>query len=176
MDVRKIINEEVRGVFVEGNGNALKGLEIIKHPMFSSLPETRSQVDWDNRGRVFLPSINIADGRTQIFAKQDLIPHEVKGPKMTHEFAGYIGEFMEKFGSEPLFAVSDVGVEILNPYFQEWREQSNANKGAALASMGTTNEGGVTDNMVDKDTMDTPTGTLFIMNVNESKKDNTRRD
>lgn len=180
MDLRKIIREEFEKAFSEGPGTEeIKGYDLLNHSPFSELPETRRDVDWDNRGRVFVPALDMGDARMQVFSKDDLTGSEVQGPKMVHKFSGYIEEFKDKFGEEPVFTIvngpdSIIKAEIVNPSYLEWKEQYLKNKGATLDAWGTTNEENISDKIIDKDqpTMDTPTGTLFIMNVNESKKDN----
>jgi hypothetical protein len=175
MDLRKIIREEFEQAFSEGPGTEeIKGYDILNHSPFAELPETRGDVDWKNRGRVFVPSLDTGDARMQVFSKDDLTGSEVQGPKMVHKFTGYIDQFKSKYGEEPIFTIDGDKVDIVNPGFQEWRERYLKGKGATLAAWGTTNEESISDKIIDKDqpTMDTPTGTLFIMNVNESKKDN----
>lgn len=113
------------------------GKEILNHPDFVNLPETRSDVDWNNRPQVFLPALDTVDARQQIFAKSDLLGSEVQGPKMVHKFSGYLKEFEHRFNEKPIFIDVDhkyLGkiIDIQNPKFVAWREQGLAAKGAYM--------------------------------------------
>lgn len=128
MDIRKVIQEELQGVFEQENME-IKGLDILNHFPFSDLPETRESSDWKNGvsgwGKVYVPSLNSSDAQQQIVSKKDLVYHEVQGPKMLHKFDGYIDIFKKRFGEEPIFSINSNApwhsrVEILNPKFQEW--------------------------------------------------------
>lgn len=174
MDIRKVIREEFEKAFSEGPGTEeIKGYDILNHSPFAELPETRVDVDWKNRGRVFVPAIDDADARMQVFSKDDLTGSEVQGPKMIHKFAGYIENFKDRFGEEPIFTIDGDKVDIVNPGFQEWRQKGLEAKGRALDSFGTTNEESISDKILDKDqpTMDTPTGTLFVMSMAEGESE-----
>lgn len=113
------------------------GQEILSHPEFVNLPETRGDVDWQNRPQVYLPAVDNASARIQIFAKSDLLGSEVQGPKMVHRFAGYLKEFESKFGESPIFIDVDhkyLGkiIDIQNPKFIAWREAGLKAYGAAM--------------------------------------------
>jgi hypothetical protein len=113
------------------------GQEILSHPEFAKLPETRSDVDWKNRPQVYLPSLDTADARMQVVSKDDLTGSEVQGPKMVHRFPGYLKVFESKFGEAPIFIDVDhkyLGkiIDIQNPKFIAWRDQGLAAKGAYM--------------------------------------------
>lgn len=146
MDIRKVIQEELKQVFEQEVGE-IKGLDILNHFPFSDLPDTRREADWQNGvpgwGKVYIPSIDTSDAMHQVVAKDDFTYREFQGPKMMHKFEGYIDEFKRKFGEEPVFKIHPDApwygrVEILNPKFNEWRDKGNATKASMLAHWGTT--------------------------------------
>ena len=113
------------------------GVEILNHPEFSDLPETRSDVDWKNRPRVYLPSLDTGDASTQIFSKSDLTGYEFEGPKMMHKIQGYLKDFEATFKETPIFVeVNDEdprqSVDIKNPVFQAWKNNYLKAKGTMI--------------------------------------------
>jgi hypothetical protein len=176
MDIRKIIKEEIGKVIKEeSSSQEIVGLDILNHFPFSELSDTRDVLtrDVEGWGSVQLPTVGGEDSMTQILAKTDITGNEYQGPKMVHKFSGYIDAFKSRYGEEPVFILNPSApwfakVKVINPSFVERRKEYSDSKGETLKSWGTTNESGVTDNIVDKKTMDTPTGTLFIMDMGES--------
>ena len=112
------------------NSGTIVGLDILNHFPFNQLPDTRKDADWVKGvagwGKVYLPSID-SNGLTQIVAKEDFTYREVKGPKMVHKFSGYIEEFKDRFGEEPVFKINPEGswydkVVVINPKYLESKE------------------------------------------------------
>lgn len=187
--------------------NAIVGSDILNYFPFSELPETRKEATSDfyrngvpNWGKVQIPSLNQADAQTTILSKADLTGMEWPAMKRTTPLKdlpaqsdpGYLADFKSTYGEEPLFVLNPDEVwynkvEIVNPKFVEKRKKGVETKASALKDFGTTAEG-IADKLVDTSTMDTPTGTLFVMDLGESvykkikniihehKKDNKRRD
>lgn len=131
MNLRKFIRESIERMMSENtDGQTVVGAEILTVPPFSMLPDTRKDVDWNNRGDVYLPSVN-AIGKTQIFSKDDITGQEPwTHPKSnkTFKFSGYVEQFKNKFGEEPIFSINSNGtVEIMNePYLQYVNKTSDA--------------------------------------------------
>lgn len=181
MDIRKIIREELRKVISENKNKSIVGSNIINVFPFSELGDnrqdgfTRSVPNW---GQVHLPSLETGDATTTIFSKEDILGgedwvHPKTGNVLKNP--GYINIFKTKYGEEPIFSINPDAswydkVEILNPKFIEWRKDYNNKKSETLKSWGTTNESEFTDNIVDKKTMDTPTGSLFIIDLGDSSE------
>jgi hypothetical protein len=131
MDIRKIIKEELSMVF-ESDDKGIKGLDILNHFPFSDLPETRKDSDWkvgvSGWGKVYVPSVESPGSSTQIASNEDFVYREVKGPKMIHKIDGYIIDFKNKFGEEPIFKINPnvpkhEMIEILNTSFKNWRKR-----------------------------------------------------
>lgn len=145
MDIRKVIQEELKKVF-EQEGGEIKGLDILNHFPFSDLPDTTNDAEWQKGvpgwGKVYVPSLDTSDAQHQVVSKEDFVYHEFQGPKMMHQFDGYIDIFKKKFGEEPVFKIHPDApwygrVEILNPKFKEWKEKSDSVKASMLAHWGT---------------------------------------
>ena len=95
MNLRKLIKEQLERIFEEQSQNAIVGLDIINHFPFDKLPETRQQVDFNNRdvngwGSVQLPSTD-GNGLQTIFSKE--------------EVSIYLENFTNTFGEEPVFVI-----------------------------------------------------------------------
>lgn len=129
MNIRKLINEELNKIFSK-DFDVIKGGDIINHFPFSDLPEKRSGADWKSGvsgwGKVYVPGLDRADSLLQIPAKEDFFYREVQGPKMIHKYSGYISDFKERFGEEPLFKIdsSKKKVYIVNDEYISWKEES----------------------------------------------------
>jgi hypothetical protein len=119
-----------RGELNEVEEEGIVGLDILNHFPFNQLPDTRKGADWQRGvpgwGKVYLPSID-SNGLTQIVAKDDLTYREVQGPKMVHKFNGYIQDFKQKFGEEPIFKIAPEDnwydkIQVINPKYLESKE------------------------------------------------------
>jgi Zn-finger nucleic acid-binding protein len=132
----------------DNTSNQVVGLDILNVFPFSQLAQSRKDVNWQDRsvegwGPVYLPSVDDSDSQTQIFSKDDIIGYEFQGPKMLHKYAGYVGEFKQKFGEEPIFSLHPEEpwfgkVKIINPKYNEWKEGGLKAKGDWLRNAGTT--------------------------------------
>ena len=172
--------------------NGIVGADILNYYPFSELPETRNDAHegfyrnglpgW---GKVYIPSITDGNALTAVLSKADLTGMYWPAKKRTQPLQdlqaqkddGYIELFKRANGEEPIFVINPDEVwynkvKVVNPEFVEKRADYVKRKGDALG------EEKISDKIVDKKTMDTPTGTLFIMNMaeNESKKNNKRRN
>jgi hypothetical protein len=121
------------GELNEVDSQEIVGLDILNHFPFNQLPDTRKDADWQmgvpGWGKVHLPSID-SNGLTQIVAKDDFTYREFQGPKMVHKFDGYIQDFKDKFGEEPIFKINPEGswydkVQVINPKYLESKEIYN---------------------------------------------------
>lgn len=115
-------------------GDAIVGLDVLNYSPFSDLPETRAEVDWSNRPKVYLPAVD-GEGMLNILSKADMYGYETQGPKMVHKFPGYISDFKNKFGEDPIFInINQKGADIANPSFMKRKEMAAKVKGDTLAS------------------------------------------
>ena len=115
------------------NQNGVVGLDILNYEPFKSLPDTRRESgDYTVRLEPKLPSLDTADASETMFSKEDFIDHQVQGPKMVHNFAGYISRFKSLYGEDPIFINLTPGrfgrADIANEKFLDWKEASNAAK------------------------------------------------
>lgn len=124
----------------ENETNGILGLDILNHEPFSNLPNTRSEMgDYKTRMELKLPSIDISDASTIIYSKSDLTGYEVEGPKMVHKFDGYILDFKNKFGEEPIFVDLETignrygGAKIANQSYLDWKYQGDEAKRSYLS-------------------------------------------
>lgn len=120
MKLRQYIREAIERLFEQESAPIIKGVEILQVRPFNELPNIRKQVDFKNRKSAYLPSID-GFGKTNIMAKEDIVgsePWTHPTSKKTFTNPGYIAEFMEKYGEEPMFSVNlDGTIEVLNePY------------------------------------------------------------
>lgn len=131
MKIRKYIRENFQRLFeAESSNNIIKGLDILNYPPFSELPDTRMQVDWNNRGDASLPSIE-GFGRAEIFSKDDIIgaePWTHPKSKQTFTYSGYVENFKKKYGEEPMFVMGpNNSFDVINePYKQNEKTQHDA--------------------------------------------------
>jgi hypothetical protein len=115
------------------NQNGVVGLDILNYEPFKSLPDTRREAgDYTVRLEPKLPSLDTADASETMFSKEDFIDHQVQGPKMVHNFAGYISRFKSLYGEDPIFINLTPGrfgrADIANEKFLDWKEAGNAAK------------------------------------------------
>ena len=87
-------------------GKSAVGLDILNVAPFSELPETYADANASTLN-LRVPSLN-GGGPTEVTTKQFFKPHVVKQiPPYTHRpdhnYAGYIAEFKQLFGVEPVF-------------------------------------------------------------------------
>jgi len=132
MKLRQYIREALERLFEQEKTPIIKGVDILQVRPFNELPQTRKEVDFKNRGNAYLPSIE-GIGKTHILSKDDILGSEAwTHPTSNKIFKmnGYINDFKEKYGEEPLFAVNlDGSIQILNePYKAMEKMQTNALK------------------------------------------------
>ncbi len=169
--------------------NGIVGVDILNNYPFSELPETRMDATAEFHrnglpgwGKIQIPSISNADSLTTISSKADLIGMDWPAKKRSHPLKdlpaqkddGYIETFKKVYGEEPIFVINPGEVwynkvQVVNPKFVEKRKKGVETKAGALKDFGTTAES-LAKKIVDTPTMDTPTGTLFVMSMGESKK------
>lgn len=142
MNIRKLIKEQLERIFNEeipGAQPAIQGMEILNHFPFNKLPETRATVNWSQRGvsgwgDVFLPAID-GNGTSQITSKEDIIGNQpFTHPKTGHvsQSAGYITDFKNRFGEEPMFKIDSSApwygrVQVVNePYLANKQQHDQA--------------------------------------------------
>lgn len=111
--------------------NGIEGMDILKHEPISNLPDTRAEVDWKNRGSVYLSSLDTSDSSTHMLSKEDIV--------------NYIEMFNQKYGEDPIFTLNPNApwfdkVKIINTTFNKERDRYTDIKAATLKSWGTTNE------------------------------------
>lgn len=108
------------------------------------LPDTRDEVDWDNRQRRYIiPSVTGGDAGSYIMEKEFFTGREfVTRPPYNKRVVvpGYMEEFKKKFGEDPIFTLDQANrrIDVVNPKFQEWRQQYSDAKAATLKQWGTT--------------------------------------
>jgi len=144
----------------EAGESGVVGLDILNHAPFSNLPETRKEMgDYTTRMEPTLPSLQDEDASIIMFSKQDFVDHEVQGPKMVHEFDGYITLFKKKFGEEPIFInIEDKGrfgrADIANEKFIEWKNRGLATKKSYMDNLRASgNKSGLDEESVDEVTV-----------------------
>ena len=104
--------------------------------IFRILPASRKTVDWDHRGRLYLPSVNGEDLKVHILSRADMAEWE--------------SEFMEMYGETPRYKVEltdtdqdyndfhhindvqSVKVEITNDVFKEKKNRFSRGKSEFL--------------------------------------------
>jgi len=103
------------------------------------LPNTRAEVDWDNRSELQIPSLTDGDANSIIMDKEFFTGRQFEtriGKKVVED--GYIKDFAKKFGEMPVFAINGNRIEVLNPVFKEWQQQYTQAKANTLKQWGTT--------------------------------------
>jgi hypothetical protein len=116
------------------NGGEIVGMDIVNHPPFNDLPETRDDVDWNFRGNVHIPSVEDGDAMEQVVAKDDITGRELTLKDGTSKKVdGYIEKFNQRFGEEPTFVLDPTAewygrVKIINPKFVEWQDKYTTGK------------------------------------------------
>ncbi len=135
MSLRKLIREELDKILKEENGlpsSEIRGFEILNHFPFNKLPNTKKEVNWSNKdvagwGEVHLPSIE-GPGLLGIYCKEDILGAEPWSNPKTGQVIqnpGYIENFKNKFGEEPVFVINPEApwfskIEVLNePYLRD---------------------------------------------------------
>ena len=104
--------------------------------IFRILPDSRKTVDWDHRGRLYLPSVNGEDSKVHILSRADMAEWE--------------SDFMEMYGETPRYKVEltdtdqdyndfhhindvqSVKVEITNDVFKEKKNRFSRGKSEFL--------------------------------------------
>lgn len=132
-------------------GEQIVGANILNHFPFTDLPEDRSEgysKDVKGWGTVYLPSIDGEDSQTQIPTRKDVAgiynwSHEFKGKVHSGQRIGWIDQFIEKYGEQPVFVMNPEApwhskIKVINPKFIERRKQYSDTKGSMLKSWGTT--------------------------------------
>lgn len=137
MKIRQFIKEQLEIILSENNslpGKVINGFEILNYFPFNKLPETRDDVNWSNRGvngwgDVLIPSLD-GNGMEQILAKDDIVgakpwAHPKTGNVVQN--AGYIKNFKNKFGEEPMFILTPSApwfgkVSVINEPYNKKRD------------------------------------------------------
>ena len=119
--------------------NAIIGMDILNYEPFKSLADTRAEAgDYTVRLEPTLPSLEIADANVKMLSKKDFTDYSFQGPKMMHNHVGYITQFKNKFGEEPMFINLTPGrfgrAEIANEKFLDWKNGGIENKRAYMDS------------------------------------------
>lgn len=129
-------------MYEESNVDGVVGMDILNYEPFSNLPDNNTDItDYKSRIQLTLPSIQTPDANTTIFSKSDLTGSEVQGPKMVHKFSGYISDFKNKFGEEPIFIEFNTssdgktgGAKIANQTYLDWKTKGDEAKMNYLSS------------------------------------------
>lgn len=93
----------------EETKDLVKGLDILQHEPFSSLPDDRIGADFNNHPEIYFQG---EDGKlksfeSNIFSKDDLTGSEFTHPRTKHvqKSLGFIKTFIDKYGEEPIFEI-----------------------------------------------------------------------
>lgn len=149
------------------NQNGIIGLDILNHEPFRSLPDTRAEAgDYTVRMEPRLPSLETPDASVLLFSKNDFNDYQFQGPKQIHNHTGYITQFKNKFGEEPIFINLKPGrlgsAQIANEKFLEWKNGGIENKRAWLdAERNQGNTSGLDEIEVDETTSMGGAGAVF---------------
>ena len=90
--------------------------DIIK-----SLPKTRKDVDWKNRGNFYLPSVNAEDSKTLIPSQED--------------FVNWINDFKSTYDEEPKIHSDGKNIIVTNPNFTQKQEKFKTGKADFLSNI-----------------------------------------
>ena len=104
--------------------------------IFRILPASRKTVDWDHRGRLYLPSVNGEDSKVHILSRADMSDWESDFMKMYDETPRYKVELTDKDLDYNDFHhindVQSVKVEITNDVFKEKKDRFSRDKSEFL--------------------------------------------
>ena len=102
--------------------------------IFRILPASRKTVDWDHRGRLYLPSVNGEDSKVHILSRADMAEWESDFMEMYGETPRYKVELTDT-DQEELHHINDVKsvtVEITNGVFKEKKDRFSRGKSKFL--------------------------------------------
>ena len=104
--------------------------------IFRILPASRKTVDWDHRGRLYLPSVNGEDSKVHILSRADMSDWESEFMEMYGETPRYKVELTDKDQDYNDFHhindVQSVKVEITNDVFKEKKDRFSRGKSKFL--------------------------------------------
>jgi len=101
------------------------------------LPDTRAEVDWQDRARAYqIPSISDGDAKTIIMDKEFFTGRSFQTKYKTITDEGYVKKFAKRFGEMPIFTISGREIGVANPEFLKWRQEYIDAKGATLKQWG----------------------------------------
>lgn len=128
---------------VMGEAQNPKGLTPAHLVAQLDLPNTRDEVDWNNRKEYQIPSLDAGDANSIVNDKEFFTGKQftTRVGKVVKQ-DGYVKQFAKKFGEMPAFAINGRNIEVLNPAFQEWKQQYIQGKGDTLNQLGTTESTG----------------------------------
>lgn len=86
-----------------------------------SLPKTRKDVDWKNRGDIYLPSVNAEDSQTEILSQED--------------FKDWIKKFISLYKENPNFKIENNQITVTNPKFISAKEKFTQGKANFLSNL-----------------------------------------
>lgn len=127
------------------------GKDIMNYFPFTELNEDRSQ-EWTGNvkgwGEVKVSSVNGEDSCTVIPTKKDMygvyeFSHTHRGVVRNYRYIGWIDEFIQIYGEEPIFRINPDGawyekIEVLNEKFIKRRKEYSDSKMAGIEALGTT--------------------------------------
>lgn len=115
------------------NESQIIGNEIINYEPFVNLPETRDEVDWSNRGKANLPSLEDGDASTSIFEKESV--------------KEWVADFINKYKEEPIFKIipevsryRPIKIEVVNQSFNDWQDNYISGKAKAMEKFSSKDE------------------------------------
>lgn len=104
--------------------------------IFRLLPASRKTVDWDHRGRLYLPSVNGEDSKVHILSRADMAEWESEFIEMYDETPRYKVELTDKDQDysdwHHINDVQAVNVEITNEVFKEKKNRFSRAKSEFL--------------------------------------------
>jgi hypothetical protein len=104
--------------------------------IFRLLPASRKTVDWDHRGRLYLPSVNGEDSKVHILSRADMSDWESEFIERYDETPRYKVELTDKDQDysnwHHINDVQAVNVEITNEVFKEKKNRFSRGKSEFL--------------------------------------------
>jgi hypothetical protein len=104
--------------------------------IFRILPASRKTVDWDHRGRLYLPSVNGEDSKVHILSRADMSDWESEFIERYDETPRYKVELTDKDQDysnwHHINDVQSVKVEITNEVFKEKKNRFSRGKSEFL--------------------------------------------
>ena len=126
----KEYNNPIEEILSEDESDII-GNEILNYEPFISLPETRDEVDWSNRGEAKLPSLKDGDVSIDILEKETV--------------RAWIAAFINEYKEEPIFELNPEGpgydkVKVLNRSFNDWQSNYISGKASELEKFSSKDE------------------------------------